>query len=271
MKQDIYKLYLGAIVIVALLIVSLCFDAPLWLCVAVTLASILDFVWMLSIVGGLVMFNEKLEKQVEEARGLIGQYKTQISNLQNDIKQKNQTIEDLIKALEKSKKFSEIPFISHIPTIGERIKVVGDFMIEVVPETQTESYRNLFSTFDNDERLVALLKSFDRQVSSSLTTSMEKANGGMDTEEIKECLEKLVTAAIYAVEFGKAAENGSLTNKHLNLKVLAEEITQEEALEEAVTITDYPEETPAWIRGFKKLLLYLDLQDDKTIYVGYKL
>lgn len=271
MNQNMAKLYVAAMVPVAVIGVLTFVEVGTGFSIALALLSVLIIFWMVIKCKDLFGNNEDLKSDLMDLVKSAEAQKNHVAQLETKLAEQNKIISDLLLALQKAEKFSEIPFISDIPTLKERISVLGDFLVSVVPSTQVDSYKNLFAKFESYEEMIRTLKIIDDQMTQPLFSSMENKSVAMDEPDIKMLLEQLIMLALCAVELGKAADANGITDKHLNLKVLLGDISQEEALERAVPITDYPEETPAWIRSFKKLLMYLDVQDDKSIYVGYKL
>lgn len=271
MNRNMTKLYVAAISLVAVVGVLAFVEVGIGFSIALALLSVIIIFWMVIKCKDLFGNIDDLESNLTTLVESVEVQKKHTAQLETKLVEQKRIISDLLLALQKAEKFSEIPFISDIPTLKERISVLGDFLVAVVPETQVDSYRNLFSKFEAYEEIIRVLKIIDDQKTLPLFASMENKSVTMDESGIKIILEQLIMLALCAIELGKAADANGITDKQLSLKVLLGEISKEEALGRAVTITDYPEETPAWIRSFKKLLMYLDVQDDKSIYVGYKL
>lgn len=242
----------------------------------------------ISIIASIALyFYIHTRKTIKVLKENISAQEELIERFKREAEERNNTdfpsIERIEKLIEKEKTlntiYRSIPNFIKITDFQERlekfVKFIDQQLVEKLPsEEEQRYYRDFFNQLRvgaDAFKLVILLR--DKKMHPLMTHLKGLQVDTLRTSDYNKIIELLFDAVMTTYDVVTTAFNNpnTLPGQELNVKLLENNITREEALSQAKSITDNLYETDLWAIVIKKTLANKGINNTNVIFSGYKL
>lgn len=228
----------------------------------------------------------KARKTIKVLKGDISTQQETIKGLKNELEEKSAGLPSVerIKALKEKESalnaiYKSLPNFKKVTGFQERLEALIDFivcqLVEKIPdENERQQYMNFFNVLRQGADaycLILLLR--DKKMRPLMTCLKGLQADSVKTADYNMILEQILDAAMTTYDVVTTAFNNpnALSGQELNVKLLKNNITREDALSQAKLITDNQYETDSWAVVLKKMLASKGINRSNVICSGYKL
>ena len=150
---------------------------------------------------------------------------------------------------------------------------IEEFLTSVYPEHNLPNpYLAYFRHVKEMDKAESYLRKFNEVLVSPIHQSLRGTPLPLSEEDKQFLLKQMLQYALVMMDFIDTYHYtvNNTPGQLLSIQAAVGEITSEEAFKKAVQATEFPDETPQYIRAIKALLESMELDDGDILYAGYK-
>lgn len=226
---------------------------------------------------GIVLFfylqdrnNKVRNKVVQRLKAENQELKQRLAETENNLKELKEAALPVVNRLEEIKR--KIPDFSVATTCSEKCDSLNLFWNDYYGSEQFFKERSKGSEeFFREMQRAITAKEIIRELQLKVTTPFYETMDQEDlsVEEVRACILKMAMQLYDMISTYQSVNKRN--EQRLNISIVKNEKSEEEAFNEAKQISDFETETPRWIRRIASGLKNMGIEDRKVIISGYRL
>lgn len=234
------------------------------------------FIVLILIALGIVLFfylqsrDRIRDKVVQQLKAENQKLKQQLAETLNSLKELKNAALPVVNRLEEIKR--KIPDFSVATTCSEKCDYLNLFWNDYYGSEQFFKERSkgsdeLFRELQRAITAGEIIRELQQKVTTPFYETMDQED--LSVEEVRACILKMAMQLYDVISTYQSVNKRN--EQRLNISIVKNEKSEEEAFNEAKQISDFETETPRWIRRIASGLKNMGIEDKKVIISGYRL
>lgn len=168
-------------------------------------------------------------------------------------------------------KFDRLPALTMDKPLAEDVKAVIDFLEEFVPDEDKKKYTFFYRRLNSAVNVYGDIKAFRDNHVRPFMERLRTCEMPLSEDDAHAFLVELLRLSMLGIDLADIYEP-SINNRpeqSLSIEIIRQSKSYDDAVREALPITDNPMKTPVWARALKTVAKSCNVQDDEIIFSGY--
>lgn len=168
-------------------------------------------------------------------------------------------------------KFDKLPALTMNKPLAEDLKAVIDFLEEFVPDEDKKNYTFFYRRLNSAVNVYDDIKAFRDNHVRPFMERLRTCEMPLSADDAHAFLVELFRLSMMGIDLADICEP-SINNRpeqSLSIEIIRQTKSYDDAVHEALLITDNPMKTPAWARALKTVAKSCNVQNDGILFSGY--